>query len=198
MTTLAVIVGRKALHESIKGAAAHILSIVDDVLDLARVEAGAMPINLEDLLLGDEIAAVVDLIESLAAQPGIKVVCSGPSIAVRADQRRLRQIILNLVSNAIRFSAPSTQVRILTEAADGSARIHVVDEGPGIPAELMARLFVPFDRLGADAGREGGAGLGLVLARRLSEAMGGSLKLESVVGVGTHAVVVLATAADKF
>ncbi len=187
---------RRVALERIKNAAGHILSIVDDVLDLARVEAGAMPINLDDLLVGDEIAAAVDLIEPLAAKPGIDVVCSGPSVAVRADQRRLRQVILNLVSNAIRFSAPGTQVRVFTEVAERSVRIHVVDEGPGIPAELMARLFVPFDRLGADAGREGGAGLGLVLARRLSEAMGGSLLLESVVGVGTHATVVLPVAAS--
>ncbi|HSH11572.1 MAG TPA: ATP-binding protein, partial [Ilumatobacter sp.] len=65
------------------------------------------------------------------------------------------------------------------------------DQGPGIPDDLLARLFVPFDRLGADAGREGGAGLGLVLARRLTEAMGGSLDLDSKVGAGTHVTITL-------
>ncbi len=102
---------------------------------------------------------------------------------------------MNLLSNALRFSPTGTVVMVRTEAvdrsADGTARIHVVDQGPGIPADLLDRLFVPFDRLGADAGREGGAGLGLVLARRLTEAMGGSLELHSTVGVGTHVTISL-------
>lgn len=69
----------------------------------------------------------------------------------------------------------------------------MIDEGPGIPKDLLARLFVPFDRLGADAGREGGAGLGLVLARQLTKAMNGTFDLKTTVGVGTHVTVTLAT-----
>lgn len=182
---------RRDALERIGIAAAHILSIVDDVLDLARVEAGAMPIALEEIAVHDEIAASLHLIEPLAARRGIDVECSGPSVTVRADRRRLRQIVINLLSNAVRFSPSNTQIRVASEAGDGWGRIHIVDQGPGIPAELMTRLFVPFDRLGADAGREGGAGLGLVLARRLAEAMGGTLELQSVVGAGTHAVLTL-------
>jgi signal transduction histidine kinase len=173
-------------------AASHILSIVDDVLDLARVEAGAMPIDVSDLDAGAVIAASLDLIQPLADQRGISVERSGPPVAVQADRRRLQQVVLNLVSNAVRFSPAGSTIRIVTEPADGCARIHVIDRGPGIPAELLARLFVPFDRLGADAGREGGAGLGLVLARRLTEAMHGTLDLDSTVGEGTHITVTLA------
>lgn len=183
---------RRDALDRISVAATHILSIVDDVLDLARVEAGAMPIALEDVAVHDEVAESLKLIEPLAARRDIELVSSGPPVTVRADRRRLRQVVLNLVSNSVRFSPPSTEIRVATEAGDGWARIHITDEGPGIPAELLTRLFVPFDRLGADAGREGGAGLGLVLARRLTEAMGGTLELESVVGVGTHASVTLA------
>jgi len=165
------------------------------VLDLARVEAGAMPIDVQYVDVHDQIAASLDLIEPLAAQRSIKVSRSGPAATVRADPRRLRQVVLNLVSNAVRFSPPDTQIGVNTETNGATVRIHIVDQGAGIPKDLMARLFVPFDRLGADAGREGGAGLGLVLARRLTEAMGGTLELQSVVGVGTHAVVSLPAAA---
>lgn len=185
---------RRGALERISVAAAHILSIVDDVLDLARVEAGAMPIELQDVDVEDQIAASLDLIEPLAERRAIEIERDGPSGVVRADPRRLRQVVLNLLSNAVRFSPPDSRISVRTEPEGAVVRIRVVDEGAGIPADLMARLFVPFDRLGAEAGREGGAGLGLVLARRLTEAMGGTLELQSVVGAGTTAVVTLTSA----
>ena len=187
---------RQRALDGISKASAHILAIVDDVLDLARVEAGAMPIALEPVDAAVVAALAVELVQPLAADRGITVVCDGPSVVVTADRRRLQQVLLNLVSNSLRFSPADTTVTIRTETDErqvvGRARIHVVDHGPGIPADLLARLFVPFDRLGADAGREGGAGLGLVLARRLTEAMGGTLELDSVVGIGTHVTITLA------
>lgn len=176
-------------------ATTHILSIVDDVLDLARVEAGAMPIDLGEVAARSTIDVSRDLIQPLAERRGVGVECSGPEVRVLADARRLQQVVLNLLSNAVRFSPAATVVRVTTvDAGDGTARIEVTDQGPGIPAALLARLFVPFDRLGADAGREGGAGLGLVLARRLTEAMGGTLELFSTVGAGTHITVTLPVA----
>jgi signal transduction histidine kinase len=184
---------RRIALERIGLASAHILSIVDDVLDLARVEAGAMPIDLCDLYAHDVIAASLDIIQPLADRRHVIVERTGSPITVRADRRRLQQVIMNVVSNAVRFSPPDSTVRVETEAVEDCARIHVIDHGPGIPSELLNRLFVPFDRLGADAGREGGAGLGLVLARRLTEAMNGTFVLGSVVGVGTHITVTFAT-----
>jgi signal transduction histidine kinase len=188
---------RRDALERIGSASSHILSIVDDVLDLARVEAGAMPIAIDEHDAAEVIAASLEMIQPLADRRGIAIARAGAPLAVLADRRRLQQVILNLVSNAVRFSAAGTTIRIETETTDDAAliraaRIHVVDQGPGIPAELLARLFVPFDRLGADAGREGGAGLGLVLARRLTEAMGGTLDLDSTIGVGTHVTVTVA------
>ena len=192
---------RRVALERIGLASAHILAIVDDVLDLARVEAGAMPIDLCEVDAHVVIAASIDLIQPLADRRGVTVERTGPPVAVRADRRRLQQVILNLVSNAVRFSPSSSTVHITTEAGDGhaggKASIHVTDTGPGIPKELLARLFVPFDRLGPEAGREGGAGLGLVLARRLTEAMNGTLELTSVIGVGTHITVTLAASAPS-
>lgn len=180
---------RRVALERISLASAHILSIVDDVLDLARVEAGAMPIELSDVDASEVISTSLALMQPLADRHNVTVEQAGPALHVRADRRRLQQVVLNLVSNAVRFSPPGGVVRVETASADGSATIHVTDQGPGIPAELLARLFVPFDRLGADAGREGGAGLGLVLARRLTEAMSGTLDLTSAAGVGTHITV---------
>lgn len=172
-------------------ASSHILALVDDVLDLARVEAGAMPMDVTEVDARDVVAASLALIEPVADRREIALAAGGPPVRVRADGRRLQQVVLNLVSNAVRFSPAGSTVRVETEALEATGAVHVVDHGPGIPAELLARLFVPFDRLGADAGREGGAGLGLVLARRLTEAMDGALELTSVVGEGTHITVTL-------
>lgn len=185
---------RRMALERIRLAATHILSIVDDVLDLARVEAGAMPFDVRDLDARDADDAITEslhLIQPLAAERQVVVERCGPPLAVRADPRRLTQVILNLVARAVRFSPANSAVRVTTEAGDGCTRVHVTDQGPGIPADLLERLFVPFEQLGADAGREGGAGLGLVLARRLTEAMHGTLELSSVVGSGTHVTVTL-------
>jgi signal transduction histidine kinase len=188
---------RRLALERIGHASTHILSIVDDVLDLARVEAGAMPIDIGDVEAHDVIAASLDLIQPLADRRNVVVKRSGPAVTVCADRRRLQQVVLNLISNAVRFSPSGCTVRVVTEQSDGHGRIHVTDHGPGIPKELLARLFVPFDRLGADAGREGGAGLGLVLARRLTEAMHGTVELVSVVGSGTHITVTLSAATAR-
>jgi two-component system cell cycle sensor histidine kinase PleC len=182
---------RHTALERIGNAATHILSIVDDVLDLARVEAAAMPIELAAVDAHEVIDASLGLIQPLADRRDVWIERDGPPVRVLADRRRLQQVMLNLLANAVRFSPADSAVHVTTETGDGCACIHVRDEGPGIPKELLARLFVPFDRLGADAGREGGAGLGLVLARRLTEAMGGTLELESVVGRGTHLTVAL-------
>lgn len=195
LQTLELTADRRGLAlERIQLAATHILSIVDDVLDLARVEAGAMPIELADVDARDVIDESLQLIQPLAERRGVTTHRRGPIATVRADRRRLQQVVLNLVSNAVRFSPSDRVVELCIEPLGTSVSIHVIDQGPGIPDDLLARLFVPFDRLGADAGREGGAGLGLVLARRLTEAMGGSLELSSTVGVGTHATVSLAAA----
>lgn len=182
---------RRVALERVGAAVTHLLAIVDDVLDLARVEAGSMPIEVEDLDVDSVVDASRELLQPLADRKDITIDCAGTGAYAMGDRRRLKQVIINLVSNAIRFSPPEGVIGIRTEVVGDTTLIHVSDQGPGIPGELLDRLFVPFDRLGADAGREGGAGLGLVLARRLTEAMGGWLDLDSVIGVGTHVTVTL-------
>ncbi len=160
---------------------------MNDVLDLARVEAGALPLELTSVDVDEVIAEVVELLRPLGEQKAMTIETELDGGVVRADRRRLTQVLINLLANAIRFSEPNSHVRVTSSMSESECTLSVEDHGPGIPAELMERLFVPFDQLDAGAGREGGAGLGLVLARRLTEAIGGTLDMLSAVGIGTTA-----------
>ncbi|MHA6781200.1 ATP-binding protein [Pseudonocardia saturnea] len=181
---------RSAALGHIGGAASHILSLVDDVLDIAAIEAGALPLHRAEVDLARLVGEVVDLLRPLADERGVRIDGSTAHGTVHADLRRLRQVLINLVTNGVRYNHAGGWVRV--DAEPGAVR--VTDSGPGIPDELVERLFVPFDRLGADTGPEPGAGLGMVLARGLAEAMGGSLTVDSEPGRGTTVLVALPTA----
>lgn len=178
---------RAAALQHIGGASAHILALVDDVLDIAAIEAGALPLHRAAVDLGGLVGEVVDLLRPLAEERGVRLDGSSAQGTVLADLRRLRQVLINLVTNGVRYNHPGGWVRVGT----GPGAVRVADSGPGIPDELVERLFVPFDRLGADTGPEPGAGLGMVLARGLTEAMGGSLRVQSAPGRGTTVLVSL-------
>lgn len=197
---------RQAALGHIQGATSHIISLVDDVLDIAKIEAGALPVNITQVEIGSVIRDVLDLLLPLAEQRGITLLReragqagqAGGDLAdepgtVLADRRRLRQVLINLVTNAIRYNSPRGTVRVWVSARSGGKNLAAIiaDSGPGIAADKLDRLFVSFDRLGVDADEEQGAGLGLPLARGLTEAMGGQLLVESQLGVGTTASVVL-------
>lgn len=174
---------RRAALGHIAGASSHILSLVDDLLDIARIEAAALPLTLSDTPLDELVGEVVDLLQPAADQHGITLdrTCSG--LVVRADPRRLRQVLINLVANGVRYNRSGGWVRVTAEPAGACVAVRVADSGPGIPEEMLDRLFVPFDRLGAHDGP--GTGLGMVLARGLAEAMDGSLTVRSAPGEGT-------------
>jgi PAS domain S-box-containing protein len=182
---------RAAALAHIQGATAHITSLVDDVLDIAKIEAGALPVHITDVDLSTVISDALDLLGPLAAERGVAMGRPSAGGWVRADQRRLRQVLINLITNAIRYNHQAGRVQISVHAGHETQTIRITDTGPGIRAELLDRLFVPFDRLGAEAGPEQGAGLGLPLARGLTEAMGGQLTLQSKSGAGTTAAVSL-------
>ena len=184
---------RRAALSHIQGATAHIISLVDDVLDIAKIEAGALPLQITDVDLAAAIQDVLDLLSPLASERGITLRCERPAGTVRADERRLRQVLINLVTNAIRYNGPNGSVQITAGRRGRQTTIRVTDSGPGIPPEMLGRLFVPFDRLGAEASHEQGAGLGLPLARGLTEAMGAQLLVESHPPLGTTFAVVLST-----
>jgi PAS domain S-box-containing protein len=173
---------RDALRH-IAGASSHILELVDDVLDIAAIEADALPLHVEDVDVATLVGEVVDLLQPVAAEHGIGLTGGPVAGVVRADARRLRQVLINLVTNGVRYNRPAGRVRVSAEHGPGEVVMRVADTGPGVAPELIERMFVPFDRLGVEGGP--GAGLGMALARGLTEAMGGSLTVCSTPGAGT-------------
>ncbi|MEE4250255.1 MAG: PAS domain-containing protein [Alcanivoracaceae bacterium] len=165
----------------------HLLELISEVLDLAKVESGNIDLSLEPV----EVCAVVDeclaLVGPLADQRGIGLRHQGlEDAAVRADRTRLKQVLLNLLSNAIKYNRQGGSVMLnVQQQADERLRIQVIDTGPGIPADKLTGLFEPFNRLGAEAGEIEGTGIGLTITRRIVEMMGGIVDAQSEVGVGS-------------
>jgi signal transduction histidine kinase/CheY-like chemotaxis protein/HAMP domain-containing protein len=178
---------RESLGHILKGGR-HLLSLINEVLDISRIESGRLALSLEPVPVREVVAESLDLIAPLAAQRNIRV--SGgasDSLAgfVLADRQRLTQVLLNLLSNAVKYNRPEGAVTIACERAADRLRITVSDTGPGIPPDRMARLFKPFDRLGVEQAGVEGTGLGLALSMGLVQAMGGRLAAESTPGVGS-------------
>jgi signal transduction histidine kinase len=167
----------------------HLLGLINEVLDLARIESGHLALSPEAVGVFEVIKDTVDLIGPLAAERTLRIHApSAPECAwtVQADPQRLKQILLNLASNAVKYNRHGGSISLTCEAGDeGRVRIAVADTGPGIPADKLPRLFTQFDRLGAEHSEVQGTGMGLVLAKRLAEAMGGALTVASVEGQGT-------------
>ncbi|GAB3727580.1 ATP-binding protein [Amycolatopsis oliviviridis] len=180
---------RRAALEHINGAAGHILAMVDDVLDIARIEARALPLHPADIDVPTVVAEVLSLLEPLADAEGVRFRDESGASTAHCDERRLKQILLNLAGNAVRYNRAGGTVAITTRAEADAVVITVADSGCGIAPEHLDRLFTPFDRLGADSGQ--GVGLGLPLAKGLTEAMGGRLAFTSVLDEGTTVEVTL-------
>lgn len=178
---------RESADQILKGGW-HLLDLINEVLDLSRIETGQLPISPEPVDLGEVIADAVALIGPLATARGIAVHVGSiaPGQHVLADRQRLKQVLLNLLSNAVKFNRPSGSVRIACQPAGTEVlRLSVTDEGPGISPAQEARLFTPFDRLGAEGGTTEGTGLGLSLSKALVEAMGGTIGVDSAPGEGS-------------
>jgi PAS domain S-box-containing protein len=157
----------------------HLLSLIDEVLDMARIEAGRMDLAVEAQPVAEVIDEAVSLATPLCGKQQITIEVvepAEPDLSVLADRRRLLQVFLNLLSNAVKYNRPQGSVTVSHRAMDGGhIRIEVSDTGPGIPAERLSRLFTPFDRLGAERMSQEGTGLGLALSKHLTDAMGGTL-----------------------
>ncbi len=188
---------RQAVTQILKGGE-HLLALINDVLDIARIETGDLSLSAEPVCPAEIVDDVLDLVEPLAAQRGIEcraVATAGDagSTFVIADRQRLKQVLLNLVANAVKYNKPGGSVVITTEQRGERLRIKITDTGPGIAADRLAMLFQPFERLGAETTNVEGAGIGLALSRRLAEAMGGTVDVESTEGAGSTFWVELGT-----
>ena len=167
----------------------HLLSLINQVLDLTQVEAGQRPAPLQPVALWPLLAECVALCEPLAQARGVALTLADPPAPtpwVLADQTPLRQVLINLLSNAIKYNRPQGQVRVFLGAPDAAAplSVHVQDTGPGLSAAQQAALFQPFNRLGAEFSGVEGHGLGLSIARMLAQSLGGDITVHSVVGDG--------------
>jgi signal transduction histidine kinase/ActR/RegA family two-component response regulator len=180
--------------EHVLRAGERLLAMTNDVLDLQRVEDGHLELDPADVPLDAAVSHVIAMLASAAEERGVRFDSQvGAGIAVRADAMRLRQVLLNVASNAVKFNRPAGVVRwsVETDAAVGRVRLSIEDSGAGLKPAQLQRLFQPFERLGRETSTIEGSGLGLVIARSLALAMGGSLEVASAAGVGTRVIVEL-------
>jgi len=169
----------------IVAAGEHLLALINDILDISRIEAGEISMSLEAIVLAEVVEESLSLLRPLAASRRVNLLSSDIGGVVQADRQRLKQVLLNLVSNAIKYNREEGTVTISSGGATPTTLVcTVADTGVGIAAQDMDRLFQPFDRLGAETMGVEGTGVGLSLSKALTEAMHGSLTAESVQGKG--------------
>jgi PAS domain S-box-containing protein len=174
------------VREILRGAE-HLLELINEILDLGRIETGELALELAIVDLQGLARECLDLVQALAAQRGVHVRPLPPTLAgatAYADRRRLKQVLLNLLGNAIKYNQPGGEVALHVSHEGPLVWLAVRDDGPGLSAEQQSRLFQPFERL--DAARSGveGTGIGLALCKRLVQAMGGSIGVDSQPGQG--------------
>ncbi len=172
----------------------HLCTLIDETLDVTRIESGRMPIEAIEIDLETLLDSVVDMSIPQAMQGGIHIDSAyrrAGSIKLCADPARLKQVLINLLSNGIKYNRPGGWVRIETSETGGKVSIVIRDGGLGMTPRQLGSLFDPFNRLGRESSEVPGTGLGLVLAKKLVELMGGHLDIDSEAGVGTSASVTL-------
>ncbi|MEP6503894.1 MAG: ATP-binding protein [Betaproteobacteria bacterium] len=191
--------------QHVENAGAHLLALVNDVLDLSRIESGEMAVTPEAVRLLCVIEGAATMVSPLVTKAGIEVFLAAElpvqnpgqragarpvpaeDLWVQADPVRLRQILVNLLSNAVKYNRPGGRVSLTWTRSRHECDVFVTDTGRGISPDQLASLFQPFNRLGAESSSVEGTGIGLVLSRQLAEMMGGTLTITSTVGEGTTA-----------
>ena len=177
----------KEFIEHIVEAGRHLLNLINDILNLAQIEAGKLTVSLVAVDLAGVLAECRSMTEAMAEARNIRLLFApGSGIEVRADRTRLKQVLLNLLSNAVKYNRDLGSVVVdCNRPSPDIVRVSVQDTGIGLRPEQMQALFQPFNRLGQETGVQEGTGIGLVLTKRLVELMGGTLGVNSAPGTGT-------------
>ncbi|HEY3474213.1 MAG TPA: PAS domain S-box protein [Anaerolineales bacterium] len=180
---------KERVKQIVKGGQ-HLLDLINEILDISRIEANSLQVSPEPVSVRESIQEALDLVVPLAIKRQIQIVTRLGRMEdqpfVLADRQRFKQVLLNLLGNAVKYNYDGGSVIVSCEPSSSRHwRISIADTGPGISKENTARLFIPFERLGADQPRVEGTGLGLVLAKRLVELMKGGIGVESVIGRGS-------------
>ncbi len=170
----------------ISRAGRHLLSLINEVLDISQIESGRLALTMEPLEMNGFLGNCVELMRPIAAASSVDIqfIPRASPVHIRADRQRLKQVVLNFLSNAIKYNNEGGMVLVSLRLTLSSARFEIRDTGPGIPLEKRTRLFLPFERLGAESGEIEGSGIGLALCKGLLDAMSGKIGLENPDGGG--------------
>ncbi|WP_066183964.1 PAS domain-containing sensor histidine kinase [Hoeflea olei] len=185
--------------DDIHNSGIHLLTVINDILDMAKIEAGQMQINREGIDLAPLVEETLRLMAIQAENKGIEVRQQiEPALSLDGDRRAMKQILLNLVSNAVKFTEPGGRILVRARKTSNAVLLTIEDTGIGIPKALMGRIGQPFEQVQNQFSKStGGSGLGLAISRSLTELHGGAMKVRSVEGVGTIVSVRIPTATQE-
>jgi two-component system, cell cycle sensor histidine kinase PleC len=175
----------------IRSSGHYLLSVINDILDMSRIEAGRIDLTRQPVVLDEVVARATKLVSELARSKDLTLLVDElPGVTIPADERALQQILVNLLQNAVKFTAIGGTVALRARRADGAINIYVEDTGIGIPREALGKLGRPFEQVETEFNKTyKGSGLGLAIARSLSELHGGGLRIRSQEGIGTIVMV---------
>ena len=190
--------GQRPWVAQIQQAGWHLLEMINDVLDLSRIESGNLRLSIETLDLAELFSATAPMVEGEAHKRGIVIShdLAAQARVVHGDATRLKQILTNLLSNAVKYNSDGGRIHVASRLAGDTVEVAVTDTGLGMTPSQLSELFQPFNRLGREHSQHEGTGIGLVISQRLAELMGGSLRARSVPGEGSSFILSLPAVID--